>query len=54
MRPTGLYSRLASFRVGAPTGQGLVQWSPLHRLFDEVDFRPELTSFQLQRALPAL
>ena len=54
--PPRLHYRLFNFRVGAPTGQGLMQWSPLHRLFAEVDFQPDIARFQqqLQRALAGL
>ncbi|MVN78100.1 hypothetical protein GO988_17355 [Hymenobacter sp. HMF4947] len=47
---------LLGFRVGAPTGAGLVQWVPLHRVLDDRDYQSDLTSFQqqLQRALPGL
>lgn len=56
LRTAGLYYRLALFEVGAPNGEGLVQWIPLHRLLDDPDFRPDVTHFQqqLQWALPGL
>lgn len=54
--PTGWQYMLVGFRVGAPTGAGLVQWVPLHRLLNDPDFRPDVQRFQqqLQRALPTL
>ncbi|MVN78833.1 hypothetical protein GO988_21085 [Hymenobacter sp. HMF4947] len=47
---------LLGFRVGAPTGAGSVQWVPLHRVLDDRDYQPDVSSFQqqLQRALPGL
>lgn len=48
---------LLAFQVRSPTGDpDLVHWLPLHRLLDDPDFRPDVTSFQkqLQRALPML
>lgn len=56
LRATGFYYRLALFEVGAPNGEGLVHWMPLHRRLDDPDFRPDVARFQqqLQRALPQL
>jgi hypothetical protein len=47
---------LLGFRVGAPTGEGLVQWAPLQRVLEDRDYQLDLRSFQqqLQRALPSL
>jgi hypothetical protein len=55
-QPTGWRYTLLGFRVGAPTGDGLVQWVPLQRVLDDQDYRVDVRSFQqqLQRALPAL
>jgi hypothetical protein len=53
---TGKKSCLSRFEVGAPTGEGRLQWSDLHRLLDDPDFRPDVRQFQarLQQALPSL
>jgi hypothetical protein len=47
---------LLGFRVGAPTGAGLLQWVPLQRVLDDQDYRVDVGSFQqqLQQALPRL
>jgi hypothetical protein len=47
---------LLGFRVGAPTGEGLVQWAPLQRVPEDRDDQVDLRSFQqqLQRTLPGL
>ena len=55
-RPAGWVYRLGTCQVGAPTGQGLVQWLPLQRVLRDADFQPDVQAFaqQLQRALPTL
>ena len=54
--PTGWQYRLFACEVRSPTGMEVVHWLPLHRLLDDPDFRPDISSFQqqLQRALPNL
>ncbi len=54
--PAGWQYQLLAFQVGAPTGEGLVQYVPLQQVIDDADYRPDVTSFQqqLQRALPTL
>jgi hypothetical protein len=55
-QPMGWRYTLLGFRVGAPTGAGLVQWVPLQRVLDDQDYRVDVDSFQqqLQQALPRL
>lgn len=52
----GWQYNLLAFQVRSPTGEAVVHWLPLHRLLDDQDFEPDITSFQqqLQRALPKL
>jgi len=54
--PTGWHYQLLAFQVGAPTGEGLVQYVPLARVLADADYRADVASFQqqLQRALPQL
>lgn len=55
-QPGGWVYRLGSCQVGAPTGEGQVQWLPLHRVLGEVDFQADVQAFQrqLQGTLPSL
>jgi hypothetical protein len=55
-QPMGWRYTLLGFRVGAPTGAGLVQWVPLQRVLDDRDYQVDVSSFQLQlqRALSTL
>jgi hypothetical protein len=52
----GFRYSLTQFTVGAPTGEGRMQWQRLDRLLDDTDFRPDIVHFQqgLQHALPNL
>lgn len=54
--PVGWQYQLLAFEVGAPTGEGRVQFVPLQRVLTDADYRPDVASFQrqLQRALPKL
>jgi len=54
---TGWQYQLLAFQVRSPTRlPQVVHWLPLQRLLDDVDFGPDVRSFQvqLQRALPSL
>jgi hypothetical protein len=56
-RPVGRWQyQLLAFQVGAPTGEGLMQYVPLWQVLDNIDYRPDVASFQqqLQGALPSL
>lgn len=53
---TGWQYRLFACEVRSPTDTEVVHWLPLHRLLDDLNFRPDIVSFQqqLQRALVRL
>jgi len=55
-QPAGWQYYLLAFQVGAPTGEGLVQYVPLAQVLADADYRVDVASFQqqLQRALPQL
>jgi hypothetical protein len=55
-QPSGWQYHLLAFQVGAPTGEGLVQYVPLAQVLADSDYRADVVSFQqqLQRALPQL
>jgi hypothetical protein len=40
--------QLLAFKVGAPTGEGLVQYVGLSRVIKDGDYEPDVASFQLQ------
>jgi hypothetical protein len=50
--PVGWRYTLLGFRVGAPTGAGLVQWVPLQRVLEDRDYQVDVRAFSNNCSAP--